>query len=250
MAVANSMSANRWIISLVLVGVCLPLHSSAQSEMPGSKVSVRELSIPTKALRAFEQGIDCLAKSDPAGSLPQFQHAISEFAGYYEAYDRMAAAYLKLWRMPEAEDAFRKSIELSGGRFAHPLLALGAILDGQRKFAEGEVVIRQGLDLEPDSWTGHYYLGLALFGLNRLQDAEQSAHEALFRNADFPNAQLLLADIHLRQRNYRAVLADLDNYLKLVPQGENSEWARNVRESAQRRVMASESATEQPEPKS
>src|SRR4029077_18712120 len=151
---------------------------SAQSQKPRSKVSVRELSIPAKALRAFEQGIDCLAKSDPAGSLPQFHHRISEFAGYYEAYDRMAAAYLKLWHIPEAEDAFRKSIELSGGRFSHPLLALGAILDGRRKFAEAESVIRQGLDLDPDSWTGHYYLGMALFGLNRLQDAEQSAHEA------------------------------------------------------------------------
>ena len=247
---ANSMSASRWIISLLLVGVCLPLHSSAQSQKPGSKVSVRELSIPTKALRAFEQGIDCLAKSDPAGSLPQFQRAISEFAGYYEAYDRMAAAYLKLWRIPEAEDAFRKSIELSGGRFAHPLLALGAILDGQRKFAEAEGVIRQGLDLEPDSWTGHYYLGMALFGLNRLQDAEQSAREALFRNADFPNAQLLLADIHLRQQDLRAVLADLDQYLKLVPQGESREWARAVRESAHRRIMASESGTQQPDPMS
>ena len=247
---ANSMGASRWIISLLLVGVCLPPRSGAQSQKPGSKVSVRELSIPSKALRAFEQGIDCLAKSDPAGSLPQFQHAISEFAGYYEAYDRMAAAYLKLWRIPEAEDAFRKSIELSGGRYAHPFLALGAILDGQRKFAEAEGVIRQGLDLEPDSWTGHYYLGMALFGLNRLQDAEHSVHEALFRNADFPNAQLLLADIHLRQQDLRAVLADLDKYLKLVPQGESSEWARAVRESAHRRIMASESGTQQPEPKS
>lgn len=250
MAMASSVSASRWITSLLLVGVCLPLHSSAQSQKPRSKVSVRELSIPAKALRAFEQGIDCLEKSDPAGSLPQFQHAISEFAGYYEAYDRMAAAYLKLWRIPEAEDAFRKSIELSGGRFAHPLLALGAILDGRRKFAEAVSVIRQGLDLDPDSWTGHYYLGMALFGLNRLQDAEQSAHEALFRNTDFPNAQLLLADIHLRQRNYRAVLADLDKYLKLAPEGENSKWAKTVRESAHRRVVASESVTEQPEPKS
>jgi tetratricopeptide (TPR) repeat protein len=247
---ANSMCASRWITSLLFVGVCLPLHSSAQSQKPGSKVSVRELSIPTKALRAFEQGIDRLAKSDPAGSLPQFQHAISEFAGYYEAYDRLAAAYLKLWRIPEAEDAFRKSIELSGGRLAHPLLALGAILDGQRKFAEAESVIRQGLDLDPDSWTGHYYLGMALFGLNRLQDAEQSAHEALFRNTDFPNAHLLLADIHLRLQDYRAVFVDLDKYLKLVPQGESSEWAKAVRESAHRRIVASESLTEQPEPKS
>ena len=237
-------------ISLTLACLCMPFHSNAQSQLPNSTVSLRELSIPAKALRAFQQGLDSLAMKDPAGSVPQFQRAIREFAGYYEAYDRMAAAYLKLWRIPEAEEAFRKSIELSGGRYAHPLLALGAILDGQRKFAEAASVVRQGLQLEPDSWTGHYYLGMALFGLNRLQDAEKSAREALSRNADFPNAQLLLADIHLRRQDYRAVLADLDKYLKLVPQGETSEWAKSVRESAYRRIVASESGTQRAEPKS
>ncbi len=79
--------------------------------------------------------MDRLAKKDPAGSLAFFQRATSEYAGYYEAYDRIGAADLKLWRIPEAEQAFRKSIEVSGGQYAHPLLALGAILDDQKKFA-------------------------------------------------------------------------------------------------------------------
>ena len=143
-----------------------------------------------------------LAKKDPAGSLPHFQRAISEYAGYYEAYDRMGAADLKLWRVAEAEQAFRKSIDVSGGQFAHPLIALGAILDDQEKFAEAMTVIRNGLNLDPESWTGHYYLGLALFGLNRLEEAENSAREALLRKADFPKAHLLLADIHSREKDY------------------------------------------------
>jgi tetratricopeptide (TPR) repeat protein len=194
--------------------------------------------------------MDSLAMKDPARSLAQFQRAISEFAGYYEAYDRMAAAYLKLWRMPEAEAAFRKSIELSAYRYAHPLLALGAILDSQRKFDEAETVIRQGLDLDPNSWTGHYYLGLAQFGLDRLDAAAKSAHEALSRNAQFPNAQLLLADIHLREQNFQQALTDLNEYLKLVPAGETSEWAKTVRESTQRRIAASESLAALSQPQS
>src|SRR6202162_3080732 len=113
---------------LLFACMCVPLYSSAQSQQSGYAFSVRELSIPPKALHAFEQGMEGLAKKDAAGSLPHFQRAIAEFAGYYEAYDRMGAADLKLWRVTEAEQAFRKSIELSGGRYAHPLLALGAIL--------------------------------------------------------------------------------------------------------------------------
>jgi tetratricopeptide (TPR) repeat protein len=221
--------------------MCVPLYSSAQSQQSGYAVSVRELSIPPKALRAFEQGIELLAKKDAAGSLTHFQRAILEYAGYYEAYDRMGAAELKLWRLPEAEQAFRKSIDLSGGQYAHPLLALGAILDDQEKFVEAESVIHKGLDLEPESRTGHYYLALALFGLNRLVEAEKSVHDALRRKSDFPEAYLLLADIHGREEDYQSIVNDLDEYLKLAPDGKASARAKALRDSAQGKLVQSQS---------
>jgi tetratricopeptide (TPR) repeat protein len=223
--------------------MCVPLHSSAQSQPSSYAVSVRELSIPPKALHAFEQGMERLAKKDAAGSLPHFRRAISEFAGYYEAYDRIGAADLKLWRVTEAEQAFRKSIELSGGRYAHPLLALGAILDDQEKFAEAVTVISKGLDLDPDSWRGHYYLGMALSGLNRLEEAEKSVREALLQKTDFPEAHLLLAGIHIRERDYNSLVSDLNEYLELAPDGPASGWAKALRESAQRMIFESQSTT-------
>jgi tetratricopeptide (TPR) repeat protein len=216
---------------LLFACMCVPLHSSAQSQPSAYAVSVRELSIPPKALHAFEQGIEFLEKKDPAESLSHFQRAIQEYAGYYEAYDRIGAADLKLSRVTEAEQAFRKSIEVSGGQYAHPLLALGAILNEREKFAEAESVTRKGLDLDPDSWRGHYYLGLALFGLNRLAEAERSVREALLRNADFPAAFLLLADIHGREEDYRSLLSDVNEYLKLVPAGPVSDRIKALRES-------------------
>jgi tetratricopeptide (TPR) repeat protein len=229
-----------WTSLLLFACTCVPLHSSAQSQQPGYAVSVRELSIPPKALHAFEQGIELLAKKDAAGSLAHFQRAILEYSGYYEAYDRMGAADLKLWRLPEAEQAFRKSIDLSGGQYAHPLLALGAILDDREKFAEAESVIQKGLDLDPESRTGHYYLALALFGLNRFVEAENSVHEALRRKTDFPEAYLLLADIHCREEDYQSIVNDLDEYLKLAPDGPASARAKALRESAQGKLVESQ----------
>jgi tetratricopeptide (TPR) repeat protein len=228
--------------------MCVPLYSSAQSQQSGFSVSVRELSIPPKAVHAFEQGMERLANKDAAGSLPHFQGAISEFVGYYEAYDRMGAADLKLWRVPEAEQAFRKSIELSGGQYAHPLLALGAILDDQKKFAEAVTVIRKGLDLDPDSWRGHYYLALGLYGLNRLAESEKSVYEALRRKADFPEAHLLLAKIHSREEDFGSLESDLNEYLMFAPVGPDS--ARALRESVQGMMVGFHSNTVpgQPQP--
>jgi tetratricopeptide (TPR) repeat protein len=223
--------------------MCVPLHSTAQTQESSYAVSVRELRIPPKALHAYEQGLELLAKKDPAGSLPHFQRAILEYAGYYEAYDRIGAANLKLLRIPEAEQAFRKSIDVSGAQYAHPLLALGAILDDRKDFAEAVAVIRKGLNLDPNSWTGHYYLGLALFGLDRLEEAGQSVREALLRTADFPSAHLLLADIHCREKDFRSLVNDLNDYLKLAPDGPDSGWAKALRDSAQRAILESENTS-------
>jgi len=235
---------------LLIACMCVPLHSAAQSQQSSNVVSIRQLLIPPKALHAFEQGIELLAKKDPAGSLPHFQRAILEYAGYYEAYDRIGAADLKLWRVTEAEQAFRKSIEVSGGQYAHPLLALGAIFNDQEKFAEAESVTRKGLDLDPDSWRGHYYLGLALYGLNRLVDAEESVREALRRKTDFPEAELLLADIHGREADYSSLVSDLNEYLKLAPDGPASARAKALQESLQGMMFKSETkaALAQPQP--
>ena len=235
---------------LLVACLCLPLLSRAQSPESNYVVSVRELSIPPKAVHAFQKGVELLAKKDASRSLPQFQRAISEFANFYEAYYKMGVADLELWRIADAEQAFRKSIDLSGGQYAHPLLALGAVLNYQKEFAEAEAVIRKGLDLDPTSWTSHYSLGWALFALNRLEEAEKSVREALRRKTDSAEAQLLLADILNHEKDYPALVKDLDDYLKVAPDSPTAARARALRDSAQRALAESKSATAlgQPQP--
>src|ERR1700730_11072123 len=133
----NAMSRLR-ISWLLVASLCIPLFSRAQSPASPHAVSVRELSIPPKAHHAFQKGVERLAKDDAAGSWPTFQRAVAEFATYYEAYFEIGAAELKLWRTGDAAQALRKSIELSGGQYAEPLFALGAVLNYEKKFNEGE----------------------------------------------------------------------------------------------------------------
>ncbi len=231
------------IIWLLVALLSLPLLSSAQSTESKYAVSVRELSIPSKALRAYEQGALLLLRNDAAGSLPHFQRAVEEFAGYYEAYYEMGVANLKLLRTVEAEQAFRKSIDLSGGQYARSVLALGAVLDYREQFAEAEKVVRKGLDLDPASWSGHYYLARALYGLNRLEEAEKSVREAIRQKANSVEALRLLADIHCAEKDYRALLNDLDIYLKIDPDSPSAIRARALRDVAERMLAESTSTS-------
>jgi tetratricopeptide (TPR) repeat protein len=222
------------VVWLLVACLTLPLLSSAQSRDSRNVVSVRELSIPPKALQAFAQGTKLLERKDAAGSLLHFQRAIAGFASYYEAYYQMGVADLKLLRIADAEQAFRKSIELSNGRYSLPLLGMGAVCNYQGKFGEAEEVTRKGLDLDATLWWGHYYLGWALFGLNRVEEAEKSVREALRQKAESTEALRLLADIHSRQKNYNALLIDLDEYLKLDPDSPTGVRVKALRKSTQR----------------
>jgi tetratricopeptide (TPR) repeat protein len=235
-----------WLLAACL---CIPLVSSAQSPTPRAVVSVRELSIPPKAVREFQKGIDRLKKEDASGSLPHFERAIADFGNYYEAYFEIGIACLKLSRIADAEQALRKSVEMSAGHYADPLFALGGILIKQNKFTEAEKVLRGALSLNPTSWAGNFCLGWALFGLNRFQDAEKSVREALRWKTDSPDAYLLLADIHARLHDYSTLLQDLDEYLKLEPNGVINEKVRSLREKAEQAILESQntSASVQPE---
>jgi len=200
-------------------------------------VSVRELKIPVKARNAFEKGLERLAKNDADGSRTQFLRATATFPDYYEAYYHMGVADLRLGREEEAAQAFQKAIDLSAGRYAWAQFALGLLLCRRGEYAEAATVIREGLGVDGRSATGHLFLSVALFRLNRLEEAEKSAREALLRKPGFALAYLVLADVHRRRGEYAGQLQNLDAYLKLEPDGLASKRVREVREVVRRIVF-------------
>jgi hypothetical protein len=157
------------------------LLSWADSTPPNENpyvVSVQQLRIPPKSQKAFEKGLELWAKNDPSGSLAHFERAVAQFPSYYDAYLHMGLAYMELGQAAEAERALHKSIDLSGDNYSDADFALSGLLTDQNRFVEAEKVARRGLALAPASWLGHFRLGQALLGMNRLEEAEQSAQKA------------------------------------------------------------------------
>ena len=127
------MSRSILVPALLLVFLAPPLVCSAESNNPSgnpsgagvaspnlssSVVSVHQLQIPEKARNACEKGTRRFAAKDAAGSIPEFQKAIKAYPDYYEAYAKLGAAELDLEHWGDAESAFRKAIDLSGGEYA------------------------------------------------------------------------------------------------------------------------------------
>src|SRR6202008_3459639 len=122
---------------------------------------VHELSIPEHAVKSYRRGIDRLFKNDPAGSLIHLRRAASEFPEYYEAYHAIGLAQLRLGHEKDAQEAFQKSIDASGGYYAEPHFGLSAVLCNRQKFADAVPIIRKALELVPAFGPGHFILAWA-----------------------------------------------------------------------------------------
>jgi len=220
----------------VTPGVVIMLRKARTTlvEPEGYKVSVHDLKVPGKARHEFEKGMARLQKKDIAASLEHFKEATHVFPDYYEAYYQIGMVNLELRHGDEAEHALQRAIDLSGGGYAEAEFALGALLCDRQAYADAERVLRRGIDVDATSWRGYLFLGQALFGQNRLAEAEKSAHEVLLRRADIPVAYILMANIHIKQHQYVLGIKDLDTFLSMKPKGPTSDQAREVRAAAQR----------------
>lgn len=202
----------------------------------GYTVNVHDLNVPGKARKEFEKGVERLQKRDAEGSIAHFKEATNAFPDYYEAFYQLGVANLELRRGDEAELALQKAIDLSGGHSADPQFALGALLCDRGAYADAEKVIRKGLENDTVSGRGYLFLGQAQFGLNRIEEAEKSARKALSRKADLASAYIVLANVNIRRQDYRGAIRELDNFLRLKPEGPTSDQARDVRNAAERVV--------------
>jgi Tfp pilus assembly protein PilF len=206
----------------------LPSHSGT--------VSVHELSVPGKARRAYEKGMESLSKRDPEASLAHFKEATDAFPNYYEAFYQIGLVNMELRRGTDAEQALQRAIDLSGGNYAEPQFALGALLSEREAWSDAERLLRHAIDVDPNSWKGYLFLGQALFGQNRLDEAQKNAGEALLRNSNATSAYILLANTHIRRHEYVLAMNELDRYLALKPSGVTADQARDVRAAAHRVV--------------
>jgi len=208
---------------------------------------VRELRIPVKARNAFEKGLERLTKNDAIGSRAQFVRATTAFPDYYEAYYHIGVADLRLGREEEAAQAFQTAIDLSGGRYAWAQFALGLLLCRRGEYAEAETVIRKGLDVDGSPATGHLFLSVALFRLNRLEEAQKSAREALLKKPGFALAYLVLADVHGRRGEYARQLRTWTrtSNLRLTDRQASgfARFAKSFGESCSERKMRNDSAS-------
>lgn len=193
-------------------------------------VSARELALSHKPGEALRKGREALfVKKDPGESLEHFNKLVREAPAFYEAHFYRGLALSEMGLLDQAEASLRKAIEQSGQTHIQSFLTLASLLSNHKRYAEAEPLARKGTELDAASGLGHFELARALHGVHRFDEALKAAETAKGLRPDFPKLYLLLINIHIRRGDARQVLAAMDEYLRLLPQGAMSDNVRAER---------------------
>jgi tetratricopeptide (TPR) repeat protein len=180
-------------------------------------VSTRELTIPEKAVRDYQEAEKCLGRRDTAGAVKRLEHAVEIAPQFANAWNELGTIAYQTQQFARAEECFRKALEQDPKAF-EPLVNLGGVLvteqnlDEAWKFNGFAVLVRPG-DALANSQMGMTYFGMGDFdhAVKYLEKARQ------IDPAHFSHPQLILAEIHLRRGERAAAAECLEDFLKHHP---------------------------------
>ena len=187
------------------------------------------------AVREYEAGLRDSVKGKEATAVGHYLKAIKTAPLFFDAWLQLGMSYRELKNDTEAERAFRKSVEIRPSS-APALTALGGVLLARATtnpapglYEEAVEFLKQAVARAPWSAEAQYYLGSALFKLNRFEESEAALKEALAQTNPWQEARLMLVNVLMKQRRYQDALDQLTEYLKAVPDSPQRESIEQMR---------------------
>jgi tetratricopeptide (TPR) repeat protein len=199
---------------------------SSTSTKPG----VINAHVPNDAVAEFQKGCDALLHDNTGEGILHLEKAIKLYPNYSEAMLLLGTAYMDNREWDKAESTLRQALAAEP-KLAAAYFALGELYLRQKKYTDAEKQTIAGLKLDPKSVGGHFLLGRLYYELGDIVKAGPHVGTALRLNPKFAEGHLLAANILLRARQIENALVEFEEYLRLEPNGEYSEQAK---EAAQR----------------
>ncbi len=193
-----------------------PLKEDASAPL-GPTVAARQLKIPGKARKAYDQGVKELHdKNNPKQSMKYFHKALELYPDFDDAYVQLGLAHFLQGQLRQAQQALETANQLYvENPRAHALLGKVLLQLGQSEEGIGELT--QALRLHEKAWNVHLDLGRALLQVGRVEEAYPHARRAHELNQTSMNVHLLYYNACAQGGNHAAALEELDEFVQLYP---------------------------------
>jgi tetratricopeptide (TPR) repeat protein len=189
------------------------LHSFAKYE--GLTTSATSALAPRDAHKAFDKGLEMIKKLKVEEAQENFLKATELYPRYAAAWYELGGVYERRERIPEAREAFNKSIA-ADSKFVNPYEGLYMLAFKEKNWEEVAKVTNQVMHLNPYDFPGSlYFNAVANSQLGHLDIAEKSAREAVqLSSTQNPKVHYILGVILAKKHEYKAAAESLRTYLK------------------------------------
>lgn len=185
----------------------------------GTIVSVTGLQASKPARKAYDSGQKEAAKKNLKKAETHLLEALRLHPGYPEAGSALGSVYMEQQRYDEARQTLAE-VTRADPRFAPPHMGLATMALRQADWpalvqAAGTVVRLNPVEFP----AAHLYLATALLNLNRIDEAEESAHHAVDLDPDYrmPKSLHVLGVILVKKGNLAAGAVQIRAYLEHAP---------------------------------
>ncbi|HEX6188808.1 MAG TPA: tetratricopeptide repeat protein [Pyrinomonadaceae bacterium] len=181
-------------------------------------LNVEFLNVPKKALAHYDSAIEHSRKGNHLAAVEALKQATAEYPLFTQAFNELGVQYLKLGRLPEADQALQSALKIDPDSFA-AIINRGIVNFMMKRYGEAVPLLRKALQKDARSAVGHYFLGQALANLGLFEDAEKELLASLeLGKEEMKEAHRILAIIYASRGARKQAAKELEAYLKLAPE--------------------------------
>jgi tetratricopeptide (TPR) repeat protein len=193
------------------------LHRIKDGE--GSSISATSLQAPKNAVKAYENGLQSLAKNKPEEAAKDFEKAVAIYPNYADAWTTLGKLRQQQKSMGPAKEAFLKALE-ADPKLVFPNTELGFFAAEQHQWEESARYLDRALQLDPIGYPEAWYAdAVADYNLKLYDAAEARVREYIRLNPKSfnPRAHYLLGITLIQKKDRVAGVAELKTYIELDP---------------------------------
>lgn len=195
--------------------------------------------VPKPARAAYEKARARLREGKSDEAVAALREAIANFDDYFDAHYALGMELFRTGKDDEALEALERARQINDRQDAVYYM-FGLVMMKQGKYAVAEFAFREATRLNSNNVWSRFYHGQALIELavrsndERQRNTDLSAAEKELDRAwersekRLPEVYLQRARIHERRGQKEAAAADLESYLKAVPEAKNGATIRAV----------------------
>jgi len=201
------------------VALKVVMHRKTTRKTASRLPALTDLSAPKDARKEFQQGTHALQANRVDDARKDFEKAIAEYPCYARALTGLASIEIASRDLESASANLHQAVRCDPG-FPDACALLAKVLNNQKKFAESEEILKQGLRLSPDAWQLYDQLATAHYNEGQYGKAQEEWLRVLEIDPAAPaELHAKLAAVYLRGGARDKAYAEMQAYLRADPSG-------------------------------